>query len=61
MEQEVGINARPEEVAGALFAGDSPVVKPGKEEDTSMREFEGRLRWLKGGGISGGNLLGGGS
>lgn len=43
MEKDVSIDATPEEVARALFAGDPAVVKSGKGEK-SRRLWE---RWLK--------------
>ena len=44
MEEEVGIDDTPEEVARALFVGDPPVVKSGKDEG-SKRSWR---RWLSG-------------
>lgn len=44
MEEDVSIDATPEEVARALFAGDPPVVKSGKGEG-SKRLWK---RWLLG-------------
>ena len=43
LEEDVSIDATPEEVVRALFADDPPVVKSGKGEK-SKKEFE---EWLK--------------
>ena len=44
LEADVSIDARPEDIARALFAPDPPVVESGKGEQ-SRKEFEA---WLKG-------------
>lgn len=44
MEEDVSIDATPEEVARALFAGDPPVVKSGKGKG-SKRSWK---RWILG-------------
>ena len=43
MQEDVSIDAKPEEVARALFSPDPPVVKSGKGEK-SKKEFEA---WLE--------------